>query len=296
MHKFLATSLTVILLATKGIAEPASFATPQAALDGMMSALVKSDREGLLTVFGPESEDLIFAADAAEREADRQTIIALHNEGYRFQPNEDGVALILGEESWPFPIPIIRSGNLWQFDIVAGREEIANREIGRNELDVIDLLEAYVDLQASFRLVDHDEDGVMEFAQWIVSDAEAKDGLFWPGGPGLIGETLARASLLGWSDGVSDFAPEPFFGYYFTILHGQGDKAPGGAMSYLADGNLVAGHALLAVPAEYGVTGIHSFLVGENRVVFEADFGEETLERSSAIARYNPGPDWRPLN
>ena len=296
MHKLMATSLAVILFAAKSIAEPASFDTPQTALDEMMSVLVKADREGLLIVFGPEAEDLIFAADAAEREADRQTIIALHNEGYRFQPNEDGVTLILGEEGWPFPIPIIRADDLWQFDVVAGRDEIANREIGRNELDVIDLLEAYVDLQASFRLVDHDEDGVMEFAQWIVSDAEAKDGLFWPGGPGLIGEALARASLLGWSDGESDFAAEPFFGYFFTILHGQGDNAPGGAMSYLAEGNLVAGHALLAIPAEYGVTGIHSFLVGENGVVFEADFGEETLERSSAIARYDPGPDWRRVN
>ena len=153
------------------------------------------------------------------------------------------------------------------------------------------VLDAYVDLQAQFRLVDHDGDGVMEFAQSIIS-SEVRDGLYWPGDDSPIGEAAARASLDGFSDGTDDITPEPYEGYYFRILTGQGSNAPGGAASYIVNGNMVAGHAALAVPAEYGVTGVKSFLVAENGMILEADLGEETLAKGYEIMLFDPADGW----
>ena len=287
--------VALTLIATQAHAEPARYDTPQSALDAFMASLETRDREGLLTVFGPEAEEVLFSDDPAENRANRNGILRLYKEGYRFQPDGDGVILLLGEDSWPFPIPLARTGEAWAFDLAAGEAEIEAREIGLNELDVIDLLDAYVDLQASYRLEDHDGDGVMEFAAQIIADPGERNGLFWPDGDGFVGPILARAALTGWSDGETDHEPEPFMGYYFTILHGQGADAPGGEMSYIINGNLVAGHALLAVPAEYGVTGVHTFMVSENGIVLEADLGEDTIERADEISLYNPDPDWSPV-
>ena len=292
MSRLTCAACAATLLTAAAHAEPASFTTPQDALEAFIAALEAEDRAAILSVFGEDAEEVLYDEDPGENEANRAAVLELYAEGYRFQPDGDGVTLILGAESWPFPVPLAKSGEGWQFDMVAGEAEIEAREIGLNELDVVDMLEAYVDLQAGFRLVDHDGDGVMEFAAQIIADPGERNGLFWPEGAGFVGAVLARAALAGWSDGEEDFEPEPFLGYYFTILQGQGAAAPGGAMSYMAGSNLVAGHAMLAVPAEYGVTGIHSFLVGENGIVFEADFGEETLERTDELTVYDPGPDW----
>ncbi|MDJ0858822.1 MAG: DUF2950 family protein [Dinoroseobacter sp.] len=282
-------------LSTAALADPATYDSPQAALDAFIKSVENQDQSALLTVFGAGSADLLSSGDPAEDSSNREAVLALYREGYRFRPEESGLTLVLGKDSWPFPIPLTQTESGWQFDIEAGREEVENREIGRNELDVIDLLDAYVDLQAAFRLVDHDKDGVMEFARNIISEPGSRNGLFWPDSPSFVGETLARAELTGWSDGETDFELEPFFGYYYTILHGQGDNAPGGAFSYLAGDNLIGGHAMLAVPAEYGVTGVHSFLVSENGIVFEADLGESTLELTDSMTLYELGPDWEPV-
>ncbi|MEW2915477.1 DUF2950 family protein [Ruegeria sp. ANG10] len=287
----------VLLAATAGAAlsDGARFDTPQTALDAFVGALRADDQGKLLEIFGPEAEDLIGTGDPVEDQERRQEVLAMYDEGYRFQPNEDGVVLVLGEDSWPFPIPISRGEDGWQFDLEAGIEELSAREIGLNELDVIELLEAYVDLQAAFRLVDHNGDGVMEFAQTIIADPGKRNGLFWPEEDSFVGAALARAAASGWSDGETDYDAEPFLGYYYTVLQGQGPNAPGGAYSYYVGDKFVAGHALLAVPAEYGETGIHSFLVGENGIVFEADFGPETLETTAEITTYDPGQDWSPV-
>ncbi|WP_170464594.1 DUF2950 family protein [Ruegeria arenilitoris] len=287
----------LVLAATTGpaLSEGARFDTPQTALDAFVGALQANDQSKLLEVFGPEAEDLIGTGDPAEDQARRQEVLGMYAEGYRFQPEDDGVVLLLGEDSWPFPIPILRSGDGWHFDIEAGIEELSAREIGLNELEVIDLLEAYVDLQAAFRLVDHNGDGVMEFARTIISNPGERDGLFWPDEDSFVGAALARAAATGWSDGEADYEAEPFLGYYYTILQGQGSNAPGGEYSYFVGDHFVSGHALLAVPSDYGETGVHSFLVGENGIIYEADFGPETLERTAEISAYDPGPDWSPV-
>ncbi|MGI9368552.1 MAG: DUF2950 family protein [Ruegeria sp.] len=275
-------------------AEPATFETPQSALDSFVGALKTDDHDMVLEIFGSEAQELIGSGDPVEDRARRKEVLDMYAEGYRFRPDDEGVVLLLGEDGWPFPIPITQEGEGWQFDIEAGIEEISAREIGYNEIEVIELLEAYVDLQAAFRLVDHNGNGVMEFARTIISDPGARDGLFWPDEESFVGMALARAAASGWSDGEEDYEPEPFLGYYYAVLHGQGPKAPGGAYSYLVGDHMIAGHALLAVPAEYGETGIHSFLVSENGIVYEADLGPETLELAPEISVYDPGEKWTP--
>lgn len=274
-------------------ADPASFATPFDALAGLVSALETGDRAAVLAVFGPANEDLISTGDKGKDAQNRGALLQLYRDGYRMEPQEDGSMVIaFGTDGWPFPVPLMRGADGWSFDAEAGRLEVADRAIGLNEIGVIDLLGAYVDVQANFRLTDHDGDGVMEFARQIISAPDKRDGLFWPGDDSPVGALLARASETGFNDGAEDRPPEPYLGYYFRILTRQGDLAPGGAMAYLVNDNMVAGHALLAVPATYGETGVHSFMVSENGVILEAILGEETLERAAAIDAFDPGPDW----
>ncbi|MEP2031176.1 MAG: DUF2950 domain-containing protein [Paracoccaceae bacterium] len=278
-------------------AEPATYATPQDAVEAMMTALTAGEREAVQIVFGPEAQDFMSTGDDREDRHNRDTILAMYSEGFRMIPQEDGsVVLALGANGWPFPIPIGRTGDTWAFDVVAGREEVRDREIGLNELEIIDLLEAYVDVQAAYRLVDHDGDGVMEFARQIISSSPtARDGLFWPEPDSPLGELFARASVDGYSNGEEDFDPEPYLGYYFRILTEQTDAAPGGPMNYLVNDNMVGGHALLAVPADFGVTGITSFMVSENGIVLESILGEETLEIAAPMAAYDPTEEWVPV-
>lgn len=298
MNKSILKILALSFLLTGELsAEPATYGSPQDALEAMMNALKAADRNAVLTVFGKEAEDFLSDGDPVEDAANRQALLKLYSEGYRMEPQKDGsVVLALGAEGWPFPIPIEKSGNTWSFDIETGRQEVLNREIGLNELEIIDLFSAYVDIQAAFRLYDHDGDGVMEFAQQIISSSpEAHDGLFWPAPDSPLGELFARASVTGYSDGQRDYEPEPYSGYYFRVLTEQSANAPGGAMSYVVNGNMVSGHALIAAPAVFGETGIHSFMVSENGVILQAVLGEETLDIAEDITAFDPTSDWAPV-
>lgn len=287
-----------ISLAAPALTNPATYSTPQDALEAMMAALKASDRAAVLDVFGDEAADYLSDDDPIEDKRNRLILLDLYQEGFRFEPQDDGSVMIaLGADGWLFPVPLARTdGGQWAFDNEAGREEVRLREIGSNELEIIELLEAYVAIQSTFRQSDLDGDGVMEFAQQIISSSpEARDGLFWPREDTLLGELFARASATGFNDGETDQPPEPFFGYYFRILTAQSDAAPGGAMDYVVNGNMVGGHALLAVPAIYGETGIHSFMVAENGTVLEVVLGEDTLSVASEITAYDPTDAWEPV-
>lgn len=277
-------------------ADPAVFATPFDAVMAMVGGLEDKDRAGLLEVFGPESADFLLSDDEAENTRHRRTLLGLWEEGYRLVPQEDGsFVLDLGADGWPFPIPLAPVEGGWAFDIEAGRIEVADREIGLNELDVIALLEAYVDVQIGFRMADQDGDGVMEFAQKIIADEDRRDGLYWPEPDSPLGALLAAASADGYNDGTEDLPPIPYLGYVYRILTEQGPNAPGGAYSYLQGENMVGGHALLAVPYVYGETGVYSFMVSENGIILQADLGEDTSDIAAAITAYDPGPDWAPV-
>ncbi|MCF1710636.1 DUF2950 domain-containing protein [Tabrizicola sp. J26] len=299
MKHIITVSAALILAATPMRAEPAKYATPDAAVDAVMAALKARDRDALLTVFGPENEDVAFTGDS-ERDLEIWTgFIREYRRRHSIEmEGPDRAILHIGREDWPFPAPIVKTSGTWSFDGAAAREEVQMRRIGINELDVIDLMHRAVTVQSVYRQTDHDGDGVMEFASSILSTPGRRDGLYWPSEAGTeespIGAFLARASDSGFSIDGTDQEPDPYLGYYFRILQKQGGGAPGGALDYIVNGNMIAGHALLAYPAAYGETGIMTFIVGENGIVYEKDLGADTLPAAEAIDSYDPGEGWVP--
>ena len=294
------TALFLALPGTGALAEPQTFESPEAGAEALIAALRAGGGEPILKVFGPESKDIIVSDDSERNRADREDFIAAWNELHRVAVDETGAARIyIGRDQFPFPIALVEVDGGWQFDVAAGREELIDRRIGRNELDVIELMEAYVLVQQRFRQTDWDGDGVMEFAHHILSSSDARDGLYWPPAEGvpesLIGDAIARAAAQGYEIDGEVVEPEPYLGYYFHILEGQAEGAPGGAVSYLVNGNMVAGHALLAFPSDYGDTGVMSFIVSENGVVHEQDLGDDTIDRASAIELFDPSQGWTPV-
>jgi hypothetical protein len=292
--------LALNCLAGAALAEPASFATPDAAVDALVASIEAEDRDALLNVFGPEFEDVVFTGDEAKDRSLWGDFLVEFRERSRIDMTDDGLAVLhIGREDWPFPAALVETSGGWQFDGASAREEVLLRRIGLNELDVIELLKAGVAVQATFRQTDHDGDGVMEFASSILSSPGARDGLYWPDEPGTerspIGDFMARASADGFAVDGSTQAPDPYLGYYFRILRKQGPDAPGGAHDYMIGGNMVSGHALLAYPADYGQTGVMSFIVGENGLVYESDLGQDTLRIGNGIATFNPGKGWKPV-
>ncbi len=293
---------TVALLLATGVpalAAPQSFATPEAAVDAVIAALDATDKDALIAVFGPESEDVILTGDDAQ---DRDTwgeFLSNYRKLHRIEVDGDTATLEIGTDLWPFPAPLVKDAGGWHFDGDAAREEVTLRRIGENELDVIDLLRGYVRAQAAYRAEDPDNDGLRTFASAIISDAGTRDGLYWPDEPGApespIGDFMARAAAGGYNVDGTDVDPEPYLGYYYHILTKQGPHAPGGAMDYMVDGHMVAGHALIAFPSDYGDTGVMSFMVSENGTVYEADLGDDTLTVAAAIDSYDPGDGWSPV-
>jgi hypothetical protein len=292
-----------VLLASAGAAtgEPAQFTTPETAVEAVIAALQAEDRAEVLRIFGPENEDILSTGD---RETDREIWGQFLRDAELLREIKEETpgraSLYVGREGSAFPFELAEADGLWSFDGEGAREEIRMRRLDRDELEVIDILGRADEIQAQYRLVDHDGDGVMEFAASILSSPGRRDGLYWPDEPGTeaspYGETIARASLTGYSlDGV-DVEPEPLEGYYFVILQGQGPDAPGGAFSYMVGDNMVAGHAVAAFPAIYGETGIMSFMVAEGGVIYEADLGEETLTRAQDITLFNPDDAWTPVD
>lgn len=272
------------------------YATPQDALESFIAALARNDAEAALNAIDPAARDLVQSEDPAAVAAMMQDLLSLYETGYRFVPQNDGVTIVLGEEAWPFPVSLRKGPGGWSFDAEAARTEIRNREIGAAELGAIDILRAYVDIQTQYRKTDHDGDGVLEFAASLISSEGRRDGLYWPGGDSPVGDVAARASLDGFVQDGTETVAQPMGGYYFRVLDAQGPSAPGGAMSYLVNGNMLAGHAALAVPAVYGVSGINSFLVSEAGIVYQADFGPDTLDLTFGLFTFDPNSDWQRID
>jgi hypothetical protein len=299
IFQMLAAGACASLMAGAAAAEPARFDSPDAAVAALIGALEARDRPGVLAVFGPEAEDVISTGSPDRDRAVWTDFLEGWRELNRIAVDAAGdvATLHIGRDQWPFPIALRRGADGWAFDAEGGREEIRLRRIGRNELDVIELLRAYVRVQSDYRRTDWDGDGVMEFASGVLSTPGARDGLYWPAEPGApespVGDFVARASADGYTMGDTAVSAEPYLGYVYRVLLGQTDAAPGGALAYRVNGNMVAGHALLAFPAEYGETGVMSFMIAEGGVIHEADLGPETLEAAARIERFDPGPEWR---
>jgi hypothetical protein len=207
---------------------------------------------------------------------------------------DDKVALIFGREDWPFPIPLVRDQAGWSFDTAAGEQEILARRIGRNELGAIDVCRAYVQAQRNYASADHDGTGVMKYAQHIASTPGKRDGLYWPAVEGEplspFGPLVASAVAQGYSKKADK--PTPYHGYLFRVLTAQGPHAPGGAYSYIVNGNMIAGFALVAYPVDYGNSGVMTFIVNQQGVVYQKDLGDDTGAIAAKMTLYDPDQSW----
>ena len=277
-------------------AGPQSFQTPEAAVDALIAATRDNDERRLLAIFGPESRSVLGSGDPVRDKADRAAAVAAYDAGHRIDREGDKATLVIGKEDWPFAIPIVKRGETWVFDIKAGADELLSRRIGRNELDTIKTCEAYVDAQFDYAEKDRNDDGFREYAQRFLSSPGKHDGLFWEERAGEeespLGPLMVSARAEGYTGDPKKDQRTPYHGYYFRILKGQGKNAAGGAYSYLAKGHMIGGFALVAYPAEYGRSGIMTFIVNQTGVVFQKDLGANTAKTAGAMALFDPDGTW----
>ncbi len=270
---------------------PLAFSSAKETADAFVAALQANDESQLDALFGPlfaklEPTDKIASAADRRRLAEAAREVLLLREDAR-----DRVTLVLGAQAWPFPIPIVLRDGSWRFDTAAGIEELKNRVVGAHELAAIDLARQYVAAQAEYASEDRDGDQVLEYAQRFASTPGQRDGLYWEskdGEPSPFGPFVSAAGDYAKGRRVGD----PFKGYYFKVLTRQGPHPPGGAYDYVINGNMIAGFALLAVPADYGVSGVMTFVVNQQGKVFQKNLGPKTAEIAAAMSRYDPDASW----
>ena len=271
-----------------------TFATPEAAIDALVGAAKSGDAKAILAVLGPDGQAIISSGDPVADTNIRQNFIAAYDAEHAIELEGNGTqTLILGDDDWPFPIPLINKAGEWQFDTKGGLDEILRRRIGRNELSAIQVSLAYVQAQNEYAALDPAGLGRGIYAQRIVSRPGKKDGLYWPTPegetPSPLGELAASASAEGYKAGKK---PIPYHGYYYRILTRQGANASGGAYDYLIKGKMMGGFALLAYPAEYGNSGITTFMVNHDGTVFQKDLGPKTKKRARKIDSFAPDQSW----
>jgi len=272
------------------------FGSPEEALKSLAEAVTADDVKGMMAILGPEGEDIIDSGDkVADKNAQQQFLKAYQEKVDFVKEKEDRASAIIGNDHWPFPIPFVKKSNGWVFDTKAGREEVLNRRVGRNELNAIQVCQAYVEAQREYALTDQERDGIIQYAQKIISDPYRRNGLYWEVGEGDIesplGPFIARAAQEGYKK--KDDKPIPNWGYYYKVLKGQGKSAPGGAYQYVINGHMVAGFALVAWPAEYNVSGVMTFIVNQNGTVYQKDLGPKTGELAKTMTLYNPDRTWK---
>ena len=279
--------------ATRSVPER-TFASPEAAVTALVAAAERFDVPELKAILGPEGEPLVSTADAV---ADRKHAAAFAAEArthqrLEFDSTRTSAVLNVGAEDWPMPIPIVEDGGKWYFDASVGKEEILRRRIGQNELDAITVCRGYVEAQRDYARVRHDGALVNQYAQRVISTPGKQDGLAWRTADGTwhgpVGEEVAGYITEGYSD-----RSKPFHGYYYKVLKGQGPDAPLGEMNFMVEGAMIGGFALVAAPADYGVTGIQTFIVSYEGIVYEKDLGEKSVEAFKTMERYNPDSTWQ---
>ena len=294
--------LMVVWLSSQAAAAPAdtppaqkTFSTPQEAVAALISASEKFDVPELVAILGPDGKDLVTSSDAVQDKNQASAFAARANAKHEVNvdpKHPTQATLIIGENNWPFPIPIVKTQGKWAFNSKEGREEILFRRIGANELDAIQVCRGFVEAEKEYAMLAREYTGVAQYAQKIISTPGKHDGLYWqkadgsPGGP--VSEPVARAI----AEGYKGAAGEGYHGYRFKVLKGQGPAAPLGEMDYMIEGVMIGGFALLAVPAEYRVTGVKSFMVSYDGVVYEKDLGPDSLKVAEGIDRYNPDKTW----
>jgi hypothetical protein len=269
-----------------------AFDSAQAAADALIAATEQYDEAALTEILGPDSFDIIHTGEPARDKENSQAFAAQARVKMSLEYNKTKTRanIVVGDEDWPMPVPIVKVGKSWHFDLKAGRQELLNRRVGRNELDAIEVCRGYVDAQNEYALTKKTPDQPNQYAQKIIAADGQQDGLAWKKADGSwdgpIGEKIANAITKGFGQG------QPYHGYFFKILKGQGPAAPLGELDYVIKGVMIGGFALLASPAQYRNSGVKSFMVSQDGVVWEKDLGPKTLEMFQAIDRFNPDRTW----
>jgi hypothetical protein len=275
-----------------------TFQSPEEAVKALFDAIKSDDTKELLAIFGPAGKELISSGDEVADKTGREHFVKAYEEMNKLvNENDTKVVLHVGNGDWPFPIPVVKKGDYWLFDTMAGREEILNRRIGRNELNAIQVCLAYVDAQREYVLKDRDGDKLLEYAQKFISRKGEKNGLYWEAKEGEpqspLGPLVAKATKEGYTGKKSGDKRNPYHGYYYRILKAQGKNAPGGEYDYLVKGKMIGGFALVAYPAEYGNSGVMTFIVNQDGVVYEKDLGKETESTAAAMKKFDPDKTWK---
>jgi hypothetical protein len=272
-----------------------SFLSAEEAVKAAVAAARSNNDKELLTIFGAQARNVLFSGDAVADNQRRGEFLAAYDERNRMVTEGENTILIVGKQDWPFPIPIVKKGESWVFDTEKGRQEILNRRIGENELFTIQAMLAIVDAQREYAIKDRDKNNLLEYAQKFVSDPGKQNGLYWEAKQGApqspLGPLLAQARTEGYKKQQSG-GPPPYHGYFYRILTAQGKDAPGGAYSYLVKGKMIGGFAVVAYPAEYGNSGVMTFIVNHDGKVFEKDLGKNTASVAKGMTAYNPDKTW----
>jgi hypothetical protein len=277
---------------------PRTFVSAEEAARALIDIVKANDLKDLVALFGPAGQELVDTSDPATGRRNREVFVAAAAEGWRLGDlGPDRKELVLGNEAWPFPVPLVKGARGWSFDAAAGREEILNRRIGRNELAVIRVLHDYAGAQRAYAATGHDGKPAGRYARRFGSEPGRQNGLYWPARPGEprspLGVLVAQASEQGYRHGGE--GPTPLHGYYFRILEGQGKAAKGGASEYVVDGEMTGGFALVAWPVYYAESGVMTFMVNQDGVGYERDLGPETKTAVPKITHYDPDEAWRPV-
>ena len=284
--------------ASNGPAE--TFASPAEAVKALAAATKAGDHAALNAIFGPDVKDLL-SGDPKQDALEFASFAALIGQYSRLvQKADDRFVLNLGDQNWPFPIPLVKKAGAWSFDTAAGKEEILNRRIGEDELNAIGVCRTYLAAQREYASVDRNSDGVLEFARRLRSTPGHQDGLYWPAAPGEdpspFGPLIAEVHSEGYGGKTAEGEPQPFKGYRFKILTAQGASAPGGAYDYFINGRLIAGFALVAYPAHWGESGVMTFIVNQWGKVYQRNLGDQSAAVAVAMTEFDPDPDWKAVS
>ena len=262
----------------------------------MIAAAKAGSTDALLQIFGPEGKELLSSGDDVADKNARNNVVQRYEQMHRLvREPDDTVTVYMGAENWPFPIPLLKKGNAWYFDTPVGKQEVLYRRIGKNELATIDVCHAIVDAQKQYQSETHDGESVKQYALKLVSDPGKHNGLYWKAAAGepqsLIGPLIAEAAAAGYTRKQS--GPTPFHGYIYKHLSSQGPAAPGGAKDFVVDGKMTGGFAVLAYPVEYRNSGVMTFMVNQDGIVYQKDLGPDTAKIAPAMSQYNPDSSWQ---
>jgi hypothetical protein len=299
MHtRTILTAFALLLFA--GVAKAAdqkTFATPDEAVQALVKAAESGNQEEILAVFGDDGKDLVYSGDPIQDKAHLRRFVKAYNTKHAIVTGEKDTRILqVGANDWPMPIPLVNDGGKWKFDTAAGRQELLFRRIGHNELGAIAVCRGFIDAQKDYAAVGHDGLPAGIYAQRLMSESGKQNGLYWetkqdePASP--AGPFLAQAEGEGYEGSAVAERRQPYHGYLYRILKGQGNVARGGAKSYLSDGRLTGGVALIAYPTEYRVSGVMTFMINQRGVVYQKDLGEKTLDLAAAMTEYNPDSTW----